>query len=117
MVVAHLIHVFKSVRWFKNTGYIIVVATGLIYGLYTCTTSIACSPKPDDELESYINGFRQRTCSGAQGANMAVGILMALVNSLADFYLVIATFVLSPSMNVTVKERRVIWLMHFVGVV
>lgn len=117
MVIAHLIRVFTSVRWFKNTGYIIVVATGLIYGLYTCTTSIACAPKPVDDLESYINGFRQRTCSGTEGANMAVGILMALVNSLADFYLAIATFVLSPSMNVTVKERRIIWLMHFVGVV
>jgi hypothetical protein len=48
---------------------------------------------------------------------MAVGIFMALINSLADFYLLIATFFLSPSMNVTVKERRVIYLMHFVGLV
>jgi hypothetical protein len=117
MVIAHLAHVFTSVRWFKNTGYIIVVATGMVYALYTCTTSIACSPRPDDDLDSYINGFRQRTCSGAGGANMAVGIFMALINSLADFYLLIATFFLSPSMNVTVKERRVIYLMHFVGLV
>ncbi|KAJ4298954.1 hypothetical protein N0V90_004197 [Kalmusia sp. IMI 367209] len=48
---------------------------------------------------------------------MAVGIFMALINGLTDFYLVIATFVLSPSMNVTVKERRVIYLMHFIGIV
>jgi hypothetical protein len=117
MVIAHLVHVFTSVRWFRNTGYIIVVATGMVYALYTCTTSIACSPKPDDDLDSYINGFRQRTCSGAGGANMAVGIFMALTNSFADFYLLVATFYLSPSMNVTAKERRVIYLIHFVGVV
>ncbi|KAJ4349476.1 uncharacterized protein N0V89_008091 [Didymosphaeria variabile] len=117
MVIAHLVHVFTSVRWFKNSGYVIVVATGMIYALYTCTTSIACSPKPDDDLDSYVEGFRKTTCSGAGGANMIVGILMALFNSLADFYLLVATFLLSPSMNVTVKERRVIYLMHFVGVV
>lgn len=115
MVIAHLIHVFKSTRWFKNTGYIIIVATGMVYALYTCVVSIACSPSPDSDLESYIKGFRQRACSGPGGANMAVGILMALVNSFADFYLLVATFVLSPFMNVTIKERRIIYLMHVIG--
>ena len=46
---------------------------------------------------------------------MAVGTVMAVANALADFYLVIATFMLSPSLNVTVKERRIIYLMHFVA--
>ncbi|KAL1610567.1 hypothetical protein SLS60_002236 [Paraconiothyrium brasiliense] len=117
MIIAHLLHVFASVRWFKNTGYIIIVVTGMIYALYTCTTSIACSPKPEDDLNSYVNGFAARTCSGPGAANMVIGILMALFNSFADFYLLVATFVLSPSMKVTDKERRVIYLMHTVGVI
>lgn len=47
---------------------------------------------------------------------MAVGIIMALINALADLYLVIATFMISPSLRVTIKERRVIYLIHFVGI-
>jgi len=115
MIIAHLMHVFTSFRWFRNTGYIIIVATGMVYALYTCVTSVACSPGADSDLNSYINGFRERACSGAGGANMIVGILMAFVNSSADFYLLVATFMLSPSMNVTIKERRVVYCMHFLG--
>lgn len=117
MVIAHLVHVFTSVRWFKNCGRIIVPTTGMVYALYTCTASIVCAPRPDSELESYINGFQQKTCSGEGGVNMAVGIIMALINALADLYLVIATFMISPSLRVTIKERRVIYLIHFVGII
>ena len=116
MVIVHLSHVFKSVRWFKNSGYIIIPITGLMYALYTCTVSIACAPKPDSDADSYINGFRQKACSISGGPNMTVGIVMALTNALVDFYLLIATFWLSPSMNVTVKERRIIYLMHLIGI-
>jgi len=116
MVFTHLMHAFASARWFKHSGYIGIISTGLVYGLYTCTVSISCAPTPDSDVDSYINGFRQRACSAPEGANMLVGIIMAVFNSLTDVFLLVTSFLLSPSMNVTVKERQVIYAMHFFGV-
>lgn len=92
-----------------------IIATGLIYSLYTCTVTIACAARPGSDVASYIAGFRRDACSSSRGINMAVSLTMGFVNSLTDLYLVTAALILNSSLNATAREMRGIYLIHFGG--
>ena len=111
-----LIHVFGSARWFKNSAYIGIVATGLVFSLYTCTVTMACAPRPGSDVESYISGFRRDACSSPKGLNMIVSVIASIVNGLTDLFLLTAAILLNSSLNLPVKEMRGIYLMHLSGV-
>lgn len=110
-----MIHIFGSTRWFKNSAYIGIIATGLLFSLYTCTVTMACAPRPGSDVQSYINGFRRDACSSSHGINMVVGVIMGFANGLTDLYLVTAAWVLNSTLNVTAKEMRFVYLVHLSG--
>ncbi|KAF1953700.1 hypothetical protein CC80DRAFT_595600 [Byssothecium circinans] len=110
-----LIRIFKPTRWFKNSAYVGIIATGVVFSLYTCAVSLACAPKPDYDVGSYINGFRREACSSSNGANTVVSLITGIFDSLTNVYLLTAALILQSSLNVTVKEARSIYLLLFSG--
>lgn len=110
-----LLRVFRGTRWFKNSAIVLVIATGLVYSLYTITVTMACAPRPGTDKESYINGYRRDSCSAPTGINMIVSLLSSLANSLTDIYLVTAALILNSTLRVTAREMRGVYLIHFSG--
>ncbi|KAF2641012.1 hypothetical protein P280DRAFT_299953 [Massarina eburnea CBS 473.64] len=110
-----LIRIFKPTRWFKNSAYVGIIATGLVFSAYTCTVSLACAPRPDYNVESYINGYRRDACSSPNGAYTVVSMITGIFDCLTNIYLLTAALVLNSSLNVTAKEARIAYLIHFIG--
>jgi hypothetical protein len=110
-----LLRTFRGTRWFRNSVYFGIIATGLVYSLYTITVTMACAPRPGTDTESYISGFRRDSCSSGSGVNMIVTLLAGLVNGLTDLYLVAAALILNSTLHVTAREMRGVYLIHLCG--
>lgn len=95
--------------------YIGIIFSGIVFSQYTIAVVLACAPKPDDNLESYVNGFRSKACSSPNGAHMITGILTSVFNCLTDIYLLAAAIFMRKSLKDSVRQLKVIYVLYFCG--
>ncbi|CAI6331872.1 unnamed protein product [Periconia digitata] len=110
-----VIRIFDAPRWFRHSSYVGIILTGLIFSQYTVTVVLACGPKPDDDLKSYINGFRTQACSAQSGVHMITGITTSLFNCITDLYLLSAAIYLRKTLRESTRQMKSTYLLYLGG--
>lgn len=107
---------FGSVRWLKNCVWTGIIVTGLIFATYTIVATMACSPRPESDFRSYLNGINREQCSGSCGLNAVVSAIASVANGISNVYLLLISYPLVCTLPLSRTEVRGAYLMLSIGV-
>jgi hypothetical protein len=111
-----VLSVFSSVRWLKNCVWTGIIITGLIFATNTIVVTMACSPRPGTDLQSYLNGINRQECSGPSGLNAIVSAFTSVTNAISNVYLLLISYPLVCTLPLPRREVRGAYLMLSIGV-
>ncbi|PVI00983.1 hypothetical protein DM02DRAFT_654884 [Periconia macrospinosa] len=115
VIFTFITRIFNAPRWYKNSTYVGTILTGLLFSQYTCTVVLACGPKPEDDVKSYINGFRTKACSSPDGVHMVTGITTGIFNCLTNLYLLSAAIVLRNALKESTRNSKSTYAIYASG--
>jgi hypothetical protein len=110
-----VLSVFGSVRWLKNCAWTGIIVTGLIFSTYTIVVTMACSPRPESDSESYLNGINRQQCSDSSGVNAIVSIITSVANGVSNVYLLLISYPLVCTLPLQRRELHGAYLMLSIG--